>query len=106
MSKLGELRREEEKAQLELEKAEKEAQRIKMSIPDLQDEQSRGINDLLKATVQKEQAEVERKTNELAKNLTAETEKKLKILAEKSDILEEAATKQLKEYILISGSEG
>ena len=106
MSKLGELRREEEKAQLELKRAEKEAQRIKMSIPDLQDEQSKGINDLLKATVQKEQAEVERKTNELAKNLTAETEKKLKVLAEKSDILEEAATKQLKEYILISGREG
>jgi len=106
MSKLGELRREEEKAQLELKRAEKEAQRIIMSIPDLQDEQSKGINDLLKATVQKEQAEVERKTNELAKNLTAETEKKLKVLAEKSDILEEAATKQLKEYILISGREG
>lgn len=106
MSKLGELRREEEKAQLELEKAEKEAQRIKMSIPDLQDEQNRKISDLLKAAVQKERAEVERKTKELAENLTAETEKKLKVLAEKSDILEEAATKQLKEYIMISGSEG
>ena len=103
MSKLGELRREEDKAQLELEKAEKEAQRIRMSIHDLQDEQSREKDDQLKAIVQKEQAEVERKTGELEKSLTDETEMKLKVLAENSDILEKAATKQLKEYILISG---
>lgn len=103
MSKLGELRVEEEKAQLELEKAEKEAQRIRMSIPDLQDEQSKEKDDQLKATIQKEQTEVERKTVELAKSLTAETEKKLQKLAESSDILEKAATEQLKEYILLSG---
>ncbi|MCD4776314.1 MAG: hypothetical protein K8S15_09735 [Candidatus Aegiribacteria sp.] len=103
MSKLGELHMEEDRAQLELEKAEKEAQRIRMSIPDLQDEQSKEKDDQLKATVQKERAEVERKTDELAKSLTAETEKKLQKLAESSDILEKAATEQLKEYILISG---
>ncbi len=40
MSKLGELHREEKKAQLEVEKAEKDAQKIRMSIPDLLAEQS------------------------------------------------------------------
>ena len=106
MSKLGELRREEEKAQLMLEKAEKEVQRIKMSIPDLREEQNRTKDDQLKTTMQKERSEVKRKTEELAKNLTAETEKKLKALDENSDILEKAATVKLKEYILISGSKG
>ncbi len=106
MSKLGELRREEEIAQLELEKAEKEAQRIKMSVQDLMDEQSSERDEQLKKITLLAEVEVEKKIIELSEKLTVETKEKLSQLEEKKEVLEKAATESLKEYILRSGSQG
>ncbi len=104
MSKLGELHREEEKAQLEMEKAEKEAQRIRMSIPDLLDEQIIERDEQLKKIARLAEAEVNEKIAALSDNLAVETEEKLRQLAGKEAILEKAATKSLREYILRSGN--
>jgi len=103
MSKLGELHREEKKAQQELEKAEKEAQSIRMSISDLLDEQSLKIDDHLKEIARLDRAEVEKRIAELSDSLAVETEKKLSLLAGRTAILEKAATVSLREYILKSG---
>jgi len=104
MSKLEELRIEEDRAQIELEKAEKEAQRIRLSIPELIEEESRKRENKLKEFAQREKAQIEEITSELATGLGNETEKKLKELAENSEILEKAATEYLKKYILKSGA--
>lgn len=104
MSKLGELHREEEKAQVELEKAEKEALRIQMSIPDQLEAQSIERADQLKKIAQIAEAEVAEKITALSESLAIETTEKLGQLAEKTDILEKAATESLREYILKFGS--
>ncbi|NOQ21241.1 MAG: hypothetical protein GQ565_01150 [Candidatus Aegiribacteria sp.] len=106
MSKLGELHREERKAQQELEKAEKEAQKIRMSIPDLLHQQSVERDEQLKKITRLAEAEVEKKIIALSDKLAGETEKKLNQLAGKEEILEKAATAGLRECILSSGSEG
>lgn len=105
MSKLGELRKEEENAQLELEKAGKEAQKIEMSIPDLLEEQSRDKDILLKGIAEKAEIEVEKRVNALSEKLSSETEEKLRQLSIKKETLEEAATENLRNYILRSGRE-
>ena len=105
MSKLGELQTAEDDARIEVEKAEKEAQRIRISISELLEEQSREKDNQLKATLKMEKEKIERRTAELAESLTSQTEKELKELSQKSDILEKAATEQLKEIILTSGNE-
>jgi VIT1/CCC1 family predicted Fe2+/Mn2+ transporter len=106
MSKLGELHREEKEAQQELEKAEKEAQKIRMSIPDLlnsqNDERDKQMNRITLAA----EAEVEKKIIELSNSLRGETEDLLNQLAGKEEILEKAATASLREYIMSSGSSG
>lgn len=106
MSKLGELHREEEKAQLELEKAEKEALRIQMSIPELLDEQNFERDARLKKITQLAEAEVEEIIAALSETLAIETTEKLGQLAGKTDILEKAATESLRENILRSGGQG
>ena len=106
MSKLGELHREEKKAQLEVEKAEKEAQKIRMSIPDLLCEQSIEKEKQLKKIIQVAEAEVEQKITALSDSLSGETEEKLNRLTEKEEVLEKAATASLREYILSSVSSG
>ncbi|MCD4701163.1 MAG: hypothetical protein K8S24_04820 [Candidatus Aegiribacteria sp.] len=103
MSKLGELHSEEKKAQLELEKAEKEAHMIQMSIPDLLDEQNRERDEQLKEIARLAETEVEKKIAMLSESLAIETKKKLSQLAEKTEILEKAATESLRKYILRSG---
>ncbi len=103
MSKLGELRIEEDKAKMELEKAEKEAQRIRLSIPELLEEESRKRETGLKEFAKKEEAQIEKRTSELTASLYDETKRKLEKLAENSGILEKAATEHLRKYIL--GSE-
>ena len=104
MSKLGELHREEKEAQLELEKAEKEAQKIRMSIPDLLAEQSAEKEKQLKKITMTAEVEVDKKILALSDSLSGETQKKLSRLSEKEEILEKAATARLREYILSSGS--
>ncbi len=106
MSKLGELHREEKKAQLEVEKAEKEAQKIRMSIPDLLAEKSIEKEKQLKKIIQVAEAEVENKITALSDSLSGETEDKLNRLTKKEEVLEKAATASLREYILSSGSSG
>ena len=106
MSKLGELHREEKEAQLELEKAEKEAQKIRISILDLLAEQSAEKEKQLKKITIAAEAEVEKEILALSDSLSGETEEKLSRLAEKEEILEKAATASLREYILNSGSSG
>jgi len=104
MSKLGELHSEEKKAQQELENAQKEAQKIRMSLPDLLAEQSVENEKQLKNIIRIAEEEVDRKILLLSDSLSGETEEKLNRLAEKRDILEKAATASLREYILSSGS--
>jgi galactitol-specific phosphotransferase system IIB component len=104
MSKLGELHREEIEAQQELEKAEKEAQKIRMSIQDLLDSQNVEIDEQLKKITRLAEEEVEKKIIVLSNSLRGETEEKLNRIAEKKEILERAATASLREYILSSGS--
>ncbi len=104
MSKLGELHSEEKKAQLELEKAEKEAQKIRMSLPDLLAEQSVEYEKQLNKITRFAEEEVEKKILALSDSLSGETEEKLDRLAEKKNILEKAATSILRENILNSGS--
>ncbi|MCK5115939.1 MAG: hypothetical protein KAR44_05025 [Candidatus Aegiribacteria sp.] len=104
MSKLGELHREEKEAQLELEKAEKEAQKIRMSIPDLLAEQSAAKEKQLKKITMAAEAEVEKNILALSDNLSGVTQEKLSRLSEKKEILEKAATASLRKYILSSGS--
>ncbi len=106
MSKLGELHREEKEAQLELEKAEKEAQKIRMSITDLLAEQSEDKEKQLKEITMAAEAEVEKKILALSDSLSGDTQEKLSRLYEKEEILEKAATASLREYILSSGSSG
>jgi DNA integrity scanning protein DisA with diadenylate cyclase activity len=105
MSKLGELREEEEIAQLELEKAAKEAQKIEMSIPDLLEEQRRDKEILLKEIVKKAEAEVEKRIEELSESLLSDTEERLSMLSGKEEALEKAATENLRDYILRSERE-
>ncbi len=105
MSKLGELRREEEKAQLELEKAEREAQKIGISIPGLLEEQNRERQEQLREIARQAEAEVEIEIEKLSMSLSSGTEEQLRKLAEKKEVLEKAATERLREYILKSGSE-
>ena len=104
MSKLGELHSKEKKAQLELENAQKEAQKIRMSLPDLLAEQSVEKEKQLMNIIRIAEEEVDRKILLLSDSLSGETEEKLNRLAEKKDILEKAATVSLREYILSSGS--
>ncbi len=106
MTRLGELHREEKEAQQELENAEKEAQRIRVSIPDLLDSQNEERDEQLNEITQIAEAEVEKKIIDLSNSLRGETEKKLKLLTGKEDILEKAATASLREYIMSSGSSG
>ena len=106
MSKLGELHREEKEAQLELENAEKEAQKILVSIPDLLDSQNKERDEQLNEITRIAEEEVEKKIIDLSNSLQGETEKKLKLLIGKEEILEKAATSSLREYIMSSGSPG
>lgn len=106
MSKLGELHREEKEAQLELENAEKDAQKIRVSIPDLLDSQNEERDEQLNEIIRVAEAEVEKKIIDLSNSLRGETEKKLKLLAGKEDVLEKASTESLREYIMNSGSSG
>ncbi|MEN8207640.1 MAG: hypothetical protein ABFR50_00160 [Candidatus Fermentibacteria bacterium] len=104
MSNLRELHTEEKKARLELEKAEKEAQKIRLSIPDLLDSQNAENDEQLNRIAGAAEVEVEKEITELSNDLSGETEDKLSLLTEKDDMLEKAATASLKEYILNSGS--
>ena len=104
MTRLGELHREEKEAQLELENAEKEAQKIRMSIPDLLDSQNEEKDEQLNEITQVAEAEVEKKIIDLSNSLRGETEKKLKLLTGEEEILEKAATSSLREYIMSSAS--
>ena len=106
MTRLGELHREEKEAQLELENAEKEAQKIRMSIPDLLDSQNEERDEQLNEITQIAEAEVEKKIIDLSNSLRGETEKKLELLTGEEEILEKAATSSLREYIMSSGSSG
>ena len=106
MTRLGELHKEEKEAQLELENAEKEAQKIRVSIPDLLDSQNEERDEQLNEITQIAEAEVEKKIIDLSNSLRGETEKKLKLLTGEEDILEKAATASLREYIMSSGSSG
>ncbi|RKZ11259.1 hypothetical protein DRQ25_00145 [Candidatus Fermentibacteria bacterium] len=106
MTRLGELHREEKEAQLELENAEKEAQKIRVSIPDLLDSQNEERDEQLNEITQIAEAEVDKKIIDLSNSLRGETEKKLKLLTGEEAILEKAATASLREYIMSSGSSG
>ena len=106
MTRLGELHREEKEAQLELENAEKEAQKVRVSIPDLLNSQNEERDEQLNEIKQIAEADVEKKVIDLSNSLRDETEKKLKLLTGEEDILEKAATASLREYIMSSGSSG
>jgi hypothetical protein len=105
MTKLGQLREAEENARLEIEKAEKEAQRIRLSLPDLLEEKSRENRDRLSKIRIKDEEAVDREVSELAGRLEEDTEIKLRELAAKEEELHEAASARLRNFILRSGEE-
>ncbi len=105
MTKLGQLREAEEKAQLEIDRAEKEAQRIRLSLTDLLEEKSRESRDRLVEIERSEGQKVDGKISDLAKKLERETEDKLRELSYRKEELEKVATKLLEGFILRSGKE-
>jgi hypothetical protein len=105
MTKLGQLREAEEKAQLEIDRAEKEAQRIRLSLPDLLEEKSRESRDRLIEIERNEGEKVDGKISDLADKLERETEDKLRELSYRKEELEKFTTKLLEGFILRSGKE-
>jgi hypothetical protein len=105
MTKLGQLRDAEENARLEIEKAEKEAQRIRLSIPDLLEEKSREGRGRLEQMARTDEEAVDEEISGLAARLEKETEKKLGELASKEGELSKAAAEKLQEFIHRSGEE-
>ncbi|OPL19692.1 MAG: hypothetical protein AVO35_01590 [Candidatus Aegiribacteria sp. MLS_C] len=103
MTKLGQLREAEEKAQQEIDRAEKEAHRIRMSIPDLMEEQTRRYRDRLEELERSGEQEVAGRIEELSRNLEKETESRLKELSSHGMDLESAAEERLRGIILDSG---
>lgn len=102
MTKLGELREAEEKARQEVEKAEKEAQRIRMSLPDLMEEKSRENTLRIEEISAGEEEKVERVISELREDLEAETEKRMGRLASMQEDLDRAAANGLEKFIIRS----
>ena len=105
MTKLGQLREAEENARLEIEKAEKEAQRIKLSLPDLLEQKSRDNRDRLANIQSKDEEAVDREVSELASRLEKDTDSKLRELEAREGELLEAASARLRKFILRSGEE-
>ncbi|MBN2586518.1 MAG: hypothetical protein JXA64_10985 [Candidatus Fermentibacteraceae bacterium] len=105
MTKLGQLREAEEKAQLEIDRAEKEAQRIRLSLPDLLEEKSRESRDRLVEIERSEGEKVEGRISDLSAELEKETDDRLRELSSRKEELEKVATRLLEEFILRSGKE-
>ena len=103
MTKLGQLREAEEKAQLEIEKAEKEAQKIRLSIPELKEEESRQHDLRLKEIASDEERKVEKLIEDLSRELREKGSEKLSKLAVYRTQLEEAAVNSLRDFIRNSG---
>lgn len=103
MTKLEELREAEEKARLRIEKAEKEAHKVRLSIPDGKEEQKGKVLDRLDEISRREEQKTEEKTSNLRESLEKTTEEKLKELSGWRDRLEKSATAELERFIARSG---
>lgn len=103
MTKLEQLREAEEKAQLQIEKAEREAQRVRLSIPAGKEEQKRTVLDRLDEIEGREEKKTQEKTKRLRDRLEITTEKRLKEMAGWRDELEKSATEGLERFIEKSG---
>ncbi|MBD3277731.1 MAG: hypothetical protein GF388_05475 [Candidatus Aegiribacteria sp.] len=106
MGKLEKIREAEKKAQLLLEKAEKEARQIRLSIPDLLEKQDRKLEEKLEQLKSKELEKSVAEIKKLEERLKRKTERDLEAIGEYKHQLEKAATKELRSYILKSGENG
>lgn len=105
MTKLGQLREAEERAQREIDRAEKEAHGIRMSLPDMMEEESRRYREKLEELSREEERKVAVTIEELARELEKETESKLEALSSRRSDLESSAEERLRAIILDSGKE-
>lgn len=106
MGKLEKIREAEKKAQLLLEKAEKEVRRIRLSIPDLLEKQDRKLEEKLEQVEEKEEKKSHESIKKLKARLERKTERNLEALEKYDHELETAATSELRSYILKSGENG
>lgn len=100
MAKLEELRKGEERAVQELEQAQKDAQRTKLSITATIEEMKQREDENLKNVAKEAFETVKQKIDQLAKDLSLETIRKLELLEQNREKLEKAATENLRNYIL------
>lgn len=105
MTKLEQLRKAEENARLQIEKAEKEAQKVRLSIPDVKEEQKGKVLDRLNEISLREEQKIEENTSKLRDRLEKATEERLKELAGGRDRLEKSATEGLARFIAKSGEQ-
>jgi len=103
MAKLGQLREAEERAQLEIEKAEREAQRIRLSIPDLIEDQEKERDGRLMEIARRREAEIQEKTESLREKLTKVSEGQLEKIESHGPELRKEAVERLRAIILNSG---
>ena len=106
MGKLEKIREAEKKAQLLLEKAEKEARQIRLSIPDLLEKQDRKLAEKLEQMKSNERKKSDAEIKKLEDRLKRKTERNLEKIGEYEDELEKAATEELRSFILKSGENG
>lgn len=99
MTKLEQLRGAEEKARLQIEKAEKEAQKVRLSIPDGKEEQKRKVHRRLNEIARKEEQNIEEKTSKLRDGLEKKTDDRLKGMEGYQARLEKSATESLARFI-------
>ncbi len=100
MTKLERLREAEEKARREIEKAEKEAQRIRLSLPDLYKAERRKMEKKLEEEARVIGERVEKRLEEIRRELEAEMNRRVKDLSARRESLEVAAEERLRRIIL------
>ncbi len=105
MTKLGQLRDAEERARLEIDKAEREAQRIRLSIPDLLQEESRKNTERLREIARQEEEKVSAEIEGLRKELETVSGERIEKLSRKREELAASAAGFLEDYISRGGED-
>lgn len=105
MTKLEQLREAEENAQLQIEKAEKDAQGIRFAIPDLLEKKSREHDERLVEIEKTGTSEIDERISRLSEDLEKEAEKKMKMISKYGEELRNSAVEIIGELILKSGTE-
>jgi vacuolar-type H+-ATPase subunit H len=105
MTKLEQLREAEKNARLQIEKAEKEAQRMKLSIPDLLNKKDQEKDEKLSEIAESREAEISSKVDALRDELQRKSSSSMEKLLSSEEELTDAATDFLEKFVLESGKE-